>query len=284
MPTTELADGGCGWTEEAFFVAQAPAVFSGRATGLGEPGTRPDALGRIVELEVTEVYVDDSGQLEPGQAVRVFDRDAEIWNGYRVAVPSVDVERVMARDTVTVFGALNDDGFVRPWRVFSDTDDGLSMNGLCDHELDIFADIADHVGSPDALTMFVEFAEANARGEGITALRDAFEQWRADIDVASTPPAWQDQDPATRQLDPQTIPADLLPSLDVVGVSYALDDLGGADAVGVRTESGVSWSLISANVLPFVGPLYFLRGVDETVEVFVQRASTGAEAHVAGTV
>jgi hypothetical protein len=283
LPLGAIEDGGCGWMEEAYVVALASEVFSGRPIRLGGRGMTPDAMGRVVEIEVAEVYVDGAGHLEPGQPVSVFVPDTLIQHGSRFEVPGVDLDQVMSQDTVTVFGG-DVDGFVRPVRVLSESDDGLSFNGYCDHEGDVFAEIADRLGYPSVLSMLVQFAEANNHGEGISGLREAFEQWRSDLDAASAPPPWQDQDPATRQLDPHSVPDDLLSSLDVLGVSFAFDDLGDAAAVGVRTESGISGSLIGAAALPFVGPLYFLRDVDQTVEVFVQSVSSGAEPQEVGSV
>lgn len=284
LPSGEIEDGGCGWMEEAYGVTLASEVFSGRPVRLGERGMTPDALGRVVEIEVVEVYVDGVGHLESGQPVSVFVPDTQISLGHRYEVPGVDLDQVMSRDVVTVFGVADVGGFVRPVRVLSESDDGLSFNGYCDHEGDVLAEIADRLGSPDVLSMLVQFSEANAQGEGISALREAFEQWRSDRDAANAPPPWEDQDPATRPLDPHSVPDGLLSSLDVLGVSFALDDLADADAVGVRTESGISGSLIGASAMPFVGPLYFLRDVDETVDVFVQSVSSDAEPQLVASV
>lgn len=283
LPSAEIVDGGCGYLEEAYTVTLATAVFSGRPVRLGERGMTSDALGRVVELDVFEVYVDGGGQVETGESVRVFVPDTLISDGYQADVPGVDLDQVMSNDVVTVFGVPDGD-LVRPVRVLSESDNGVSFNGYCDHEGDVFAEIAERLDQSDVVSMLVEFAQANARGEGISALSDAFEQWRAEIDAASAPLPWENQDPAQRLLDPQTVPADLLPWLDVLGVSFALDDLGDAAAVGVRSDSGISAPLIGAPVVPAVGPLYFLRDVDETVTVFVQASSADFEHRDVGSI
>lgn len=269
LPTAEMADGGCGWTEEAWSVTLVDTVFAGRPLQVGERGMAPDALGRVVELEVVDLHVDGSARLEPGSIVRVLVTDTLLLGGYRVEVPGPDVEVVLSHDLVTVFGIMESD-LVRPVRMLSTVDGALSFNGYCQHETEVLEEVADRLGDADAVAMLVRFAEANARGEGVDELSGAFEQWRREIDAASEPPSWEDEDPATRTLRPELVPPELRPSLDVYGVHYAVDDLPDGAAIGARTESGVSWSLIAGSSLPMTAPLYYLRDVDTTVEVILQ--------------
>lgn len=277
-----MADGGCGWTEEAWFTARADEVFTGRPLRAGERGRAADALGRIVEIEVVAVHVDASTALAPGSVVPVLVADTELIEGYRVEVPGPDVAAVLSRDLVTVFGSSRD-GLVRPVRVLSTVDGELSSNGYCDHQAEALVDVAGRLGETDVVDMLVRFAEANARGEGVEELSRAFEQWRRDIDAASEPPGWDEQDPAVRVLGPGTVPPELLGSLDVYGAHVAVDGLVDGRVIGVRTESGLSWGLVAGTSLPMTVPLYVLRDTDTTVEVIVQSIG-GSDAEVVASI
>lgn len=281
LPEAWETHGPCGWVEDAWPGALTGEVFTGRPRRVGDRGMTTNVLGRVLEVEVVEVHADPSGQLEPGTTVPVLVADTEFASGYRVELPAPDLDAVMERDLVVVFGRRVE-RFVRLERIIATIDGAPSFHGFCQGDADVLAEIADRLGDADVLAMLVRLAEAGTNG--LAEMRDAFVQWRADMEAASAPPPWHEQDPATRVLGPMTVPADLRQSLDVFGASYALDDLDPFASIGARTESGVTSPLVGGPTLPLVWPVFVLRGIDTMVEVFVQTAGVEPEVEVIGTV
>lgn len=286
LPKGDLVDGGCTGVYETAWVTRAQLVLEGRPVRVSERGMVSGGgrgwIGRVVELEVSDVIINtddtgdgdrdgDGGSIAVGDLVRVLVADTEFNADARWEDETPDVDQVAGRELVTVFG-YSWEGFVRPHRIVSPTPDGVSFNGYCGED-DLIAWVADHVGEADPYAMLHRFS---AGGDELEAeLSAAYAAWADWQDSLNAPPLWEEQDPSVRILSPGAVSDEVRPLLDVVGVSFELDDLGDGTAVGVRTESGLSEPLVGPGALPSVSTLFFLTGIDETVTVVV-RASADA--------
>lgn len=281
LPGGELVDGGCSFRTPADVVS-APLIVRGDIVSVserGEYGSSDDpggvVVGRMVELAVDEVVVDDHHAADPGATLWALTSEERIQDGVRYVGADILAEVTAGQRDVLAVAYLDPATADRvvPRLAHAVVDDGgrTRLDGNC-HQLGEQIDwIADALGDPSGLEMLVRFARAS--DGNLAELDRASAAW---ID-GDAPPPWELQDPRQRSLVPSLVPADLRAAVDVVGVWVAIDD---ADTpVFVRTESGQSAPGLSPTVLPGAMPAYFL-DTDTTIEVFV----TGESERTIGTI
>ncbi len=277
IPISEPVDWGC-WQFTLADVAWAPIVFDGRIVEVGEPGeltvSWATIVGRMVRFEVSADVVGASELTSADGTIDIFWPEQYVGDGYRWATAGPDLSTARQLASVLVFGSA-DGSLPQVAGIASQTSNGVSLNGKCAHLEPVADEVAPRLGYQDALDMFRHTSIARAAGDDLSDLTDeTLAYWEREEERLR--PTWDELDPETRVLGPGTIAADQLDRLDVAGVSYELDDLGAFGIVGVRTPSGVSEPLIGSSALPSLGPLYWLTGVDDVVEVFVTSDPSGA--------
>ena len=278
LPVSEPIDWGCGLQTLALIVS-APVVFDGRVVSVGERGEYAGSgpwmiIGRIVEIAIDHAVVGDD-RMDPADGVlRVLWPEQYIEGGVRWFAGGPDLDRVQQLDSGLFFAYVerDDPPLAVIGHVASQGESGLSFNGDCEHLEDVADGVAVELGDASGVDMLRRHAVAGANGEDLAELDRAVEEHMRKMDEQSRPD-WSELDPRSRVLGPATVPEDVRDDLRVVGASYAVTDLGEFEVIGARTESGVSEPLIASTALPSVSPLYFLEGIDSTVEIIVGSAA-----------